>query len=187
MNSNTIASAMCAKCALIILLCILMVPTVGCQTRSQTGGLAGAGIGALVGQAIGGDTKATLIGAVVGAGVGYIIGNEQDKKAAKEYSYKTPTPLTGTKWKLISIVMDNKPDYESFLVDFRPDGTVVTTRFERGGTMTVAEERYRIVGDTLIINKRDYLINAKYRINGDLLRLDCDRFRAVLQRDQRTG
>ena len=39
-----------------------------------------AGIGALAGQAIGGDTEATLIGAGVGALAGYAIGNEQDKK-----------------------------------------------------------------------------------------------------------
>ncbi len=46
----------------------------GCND-AQSGALLGAGIGALAGQAIGGDTKATLIG----AGVGYIIGNESDK------------------------------------------------------------------------------------------------------------
>jgi len=52
----------------------------GCESDAQTGALIGAGVGALAGQAIGGDTEATLIGAGVGAGGGYIIGNEQDKK-----------------------------------------------------------------------------------------------------------
>jgi outer membrane lipoprotein SlyB len=52
----------------------------GCESDAQTGALIGAGIGALAGQAIGGDTEGTLIGAGVGAGGGYIIGNEQDKK-----------------------------------------------------------------------------------------------------------
>ena len=33
-----------------------------------------------IGQAVGGDTEATLIGAGIGAAGGYIIGNEQDKK-----------------------------------------------------------------------------------------------------------
>jgi outer membrane lipoprotein SlyB len=46
--------------------------------------LLGAGIGALAGQAIGGDTEATLIGTAVGAGAGYIIGNESDKTKAQQ-------------------------------------------------------------------------------------------------------
>ena len=72
--------------------------------------------------------------------------------------------------------------FDSMTVEFRPDGKVVTTRYEPGGTMTFTEEKYRIVGDTLIINKTDYLINAKYRIDGNKMTVDCDRFRAVLQR-----
>ena len=50
----------------------------GCND-AQSGALLGAGIGALAGQAIGGDTKATVIGAAVGGGAGYVIGNESDK------------------------------------------------------------------------------------------------------------
>ncbi len=52
----------------------------GCESDAQTGALIGAGVGAIAGQAIGGDTESTLIGAGVGAAGGYIIGNEQDKK-----------------------------------------------------------------------------------------------------------
>ena len=52
----------------------------GCESDAQTGALIGAGIGALAGQAIGGDTESTLIGAGAGAAGGYIIGNESDKK-----------------------------------------------------------------------------------------------------------
>lgn len=51
----------------------------GCQTDAQTGALIGVGVGALAGQAIGGNTEGTLIGAAAGAGLGYIIGNESDK------------------------------------------------------------------------------------------------------------
>jgi outer membrane lipoprotein SlyB len=51
----------------------------GCATEARTGGLAGAGIGALAGQAIGHDTESTLIGAAIGGAAGYIIGNERDK------------------------------------------------------------------------------------------------------------
>ncbi len=70
------------------LIIILMVVVVGlglafvsgCESDAQTGALIGTGIGAIAGQAIGGDTESTLIGAGVGAIGGYIIGNESDKK-----------------------------------------------------------------------------------------------------------
>jgi len=55
----------------------------GCESDAQTGGLVGAGIGALAGQAIGGDTEGTLIGAAVGGGAGYALGNESDKKKTR--------------------------------------------------------------------------------------------------------
>ena len=54
----------------------------GCND-AQAGTLVGAGVGALAGQAIGGDTTSTLIGTGIGAGAGYIIGNESDKEKAK--------------------------------------------------------------------------------------------------------
>ncbi len=172
----------CVNVVFATCLCILLLLSAGCETRAQTGTTMGAGIGALVGQAIGRNTQATLIGTAIGAGVGYIIGNEQDKKAAKDYDLSQPTALTGTKWKVISLVMEDKPEFETMTVEFRPDGKVVTTRYEPGGTMTITDEKYRIVGDTLIINKSDYLINARYNVSGDLLSVDCERFRAVLSR-----
>jgi uncharacterized protein YcfJ len=168
--------------ALAIFICALALSTSGCQSRAQTGTALGAGIGAIAGQAIGGNTEATLIGTAVGAGVGYIIGNEQDKKTAKEHDFSQPTALTGTKWKVISLVMEDKPEFNTMTVEFRPDGKIVTTRYESGGTMTITEERYRIVGNTLIVNKTDYLINAKYRIDANEMIVDCQQFRAVLQR-----
>lgn len=51
----------------------------GCETKAQSGALIGTGIGALAGQAIGGNTAGTLIGAGAGAAGGYIVGNEMDK------------------------------------------------------------------------------------------------------------
>lgn len=57
----------------------------GCND-AQAGSLLGAGIGALAGQAAGGDTEATLIGTGIGAGAGYIIGNESDKAKSQQYN-----------------------------------------------------------------------------------------------------
>jgi len=56
-----------------------LVFAAGCESDAQTGALIGTAIGAGAGQAIGGDTGATLIGAGIGAVGGYIIGNERDK------------------------------------------------------------------------------------------------------------
>ncbi|MHC4617850.1 MAG: glycine zipper domain-containing protein [Planctomycetota bacterium] len=167
---------------LTVCICATIITIGGCETRAQTGGLVGAGIGALAGQAIGGNTSSTLIGTAVGAGAGYIIGNEQDKKAAKKYDYNQRTPLTGTKWRVVSLVMEDKPLYESMIVEFKPNGEMVTTEHEPGGTKTITEERYRIVGNTLIISKPGYMINATYKISGNELIVDCREFRAVLQR-----
>lgn len=50
-----------------------------CATNSGTGALGGAAAGGLIGQAIGHNTGATLIGAGVGAMGGAMIGNEADK------------------------------------------------------------------------------------------------------------
>ena len=172
----------CVNIILTISLCVPPVFIGGCQSRAQTGALGGAGIGALAGQVIGGITKATLIGAAIGTGAGYLIGNSQDKKAAKAYNMSQPTALTGTKWKVISLVTEDMPEYTSILVEFKPNGEVVTTRHEPGGTMTVTEERYRIVSNTLIINKPGYIVNATYRVQGNQLTIDSEQFHAVLQR-----
>lgn len=61
----------------------------GCESDAQTGAATGALIGAGVGQLAGGDTEATLIGAAVGGGAGYMIGNEGDKKKAREQAYSS--------------------------------------------------------------------------------------------------
>jgi len=58
--------------------------TVGCESEAQKGagigGLAGAGIGAIVGHQSGHTAEGALIGGAVGAGGGYMLGNEGDKK-----------------------------------------------------------------------------------------------------------
>jgi outer membrane lipoprotein SlyB len=55
----------------------------GC-TKTEEGATWGAGIGALAGQAIGGDTGGTLIGAGIGALVGGAVGNSQDQEAQQQ-------------------------------------------------------------------------------------------------------
>ncbi|ACN16810.1 OmpF [Desulforapulum autotrophicum HRM2] len=46
------------------------------ESRTKEGVIVGAGLGAILGQAIGGDTEGTLIGAGLGAAIGGVAGNQ---------------------------------------------------------------------------------------------------------------
>lgn len=174
------------------MICVLAMILVGCETAGRTGALAGGGIGALAGQMIGGNTESTLIGAAVGTGIGYIIGNEKDKKHAKEmtqetkahnYAHDEVKPLGGTRWLVMDLApKDRVPPYASKIVEFRKYGRVITTTTNSDGTVDVTDERYRVVGNTLVVNKPGLLINARYGITGDEMIVSADDFRAVLKR-----
>jgi hypothetical protein len=166
---------------IICCICLSWLP-VGCESHAKTDALIGTGVGALIGQAIGGDTGATLIGAGVGAGAGYLIGNHQDKKAAAEHDYSTATPLTGTEWMLSDLTMKNKPQYQSYTLKFTKDGKIVSTLIKPDGTKKIEEERYRIVDSTIVVHKDDYIINAKYALYGNELVITTDKFKAVLNK-----
>ena len=74
------------KCKTLTLLSVTAIILSGCAstgTSNTTDGLlGGAAMGALAGQLIGGDTKATLIGAAVGAAAGGLIGYSLDQQAS---------------------------------------------------------------------------------------------------------
>ena len=177
---------------LVGLTCVLTVFVAGCETGGKTGALAGAGIGALAGQAIGGDTSSTLIGAAAGTGIGYMIGNEKDKKHAKEmnqeakahnYTHNEVGPLGGTRWLVVDIAPKEKVQpYASKFVEFRPHGRVITTTTNADGSVDLTDERYRVVGNALIVNKPGLLINATYGIAGNEMIVSAEDFRAVLKR-----
>jgi hypothetical protein len=69
---------------LFIIISTGLVFTAGCENNAQSGtalgGLAGAGIGAIIGNQSGNAATGALIGGAVGAGGGYMVGNEADKK-----------------------------------------------------------------------------------------------------------
>ena len=69
-----VAGILITTCFLLIM---ALVAVLRCLSKSPSDG-------ALAGQAIGGNTKGTLIGAGIGALGGYIVGNEMDKKREKE-------------------------------------------------------------------------------------------------------
>ena len=77
---------------MIVSILSVMLLTVSCATipedryNTQKGAAIGAGIGALLGQAIGHDTEATLLGAGIGTVVGAVAGNavDQDHQASRD-------------------------------------------------------------------------------------------------------
>lgn len=86
---------------LVVVLCCSFVVT-GCVSggNGRGGALLGSIGGALVGQAIGRDTKSTMIGAVIGTMAGYAIGNEMDKadRSNLNYSYENVPPGKTSVW-----------------------------------------------------------------------------------------
>ena len=80
------------KSILSLLILSVIFLSVSCATipedryNTQKGAVIGAGIGALLGQAIGRDTEGTLLGAGIGTVIGAIAGNavDQDYQAARD-------------------------------------------------------------------------------------------------------
>ena len=177
---------------IVLFSCCALLALTGCATSAQTGALGGAGAGALMGQMIGHSTKSTLIGAGIGLGLGYIIGNEMDKKKAQEksattkannYKHNETANLGGTRWKQTSInPKPQEPESGVVVLEFQRGGHLITTTTYRDGTVDVEDERYRVVGSTLVINRPGYLINAKYNIDGSMLIVDAENYSAVYQR-----
>lgn len=167
------------------LLCACAAIGAGCQTRGQTGAVAGAGVGALIGQAVGGNTTATLIGAGIGTGVGYIIGNEQDKQAAEQRQVVTTQetyPLAGTTWQVVSWIPTDTKKFRSAEVSFYSNGTMRSTETLLDGQNIEKNERFRIVGQTLIVTGTGFLVNSRFSMRGNELILDTERVSVVLRR-----
>lgn len=160
----------------------------GCATKGQTGALSGAGVGALVGgiaAGSGSELAGAAVGAGIGAGLGYLIGNEMDKEEAQKRQKATEEelrPLAGTTWQVVSVVPKPDKPFKSIVSHFRPDGTVLTTKTLENGRVEKDVEKYRIVGKTLIVNKTDYVINARFKVEGDKLYVDTEKRSIVCQR-----
>lgn len=160
------------------------------SSGKKKGTLWGAGLGAVAGGVIGGHGSDALIGAAVGAGVGYVIGNESDKKKAEEMSAQSPKgthnetgPFGGTTWKLQDwSPKSGKEAFKTKVFTFGKDGWLTTHTTNKDGSKTTDRENYRVVGDTLIVNKGDYLLNFKFAIQGDQLTADSEKLRVLLKR-----
>ena len=139
-----------------------------CSGSKETAPPEGSGIGGMAGAASSNGAGG------VGSGVGYVIGDPTDEAKAKEMTAKgTPVevaPLGGTRWELVSLnTMRTVGPYTKKVLEFRPDAHVITTTTRPDGKVVVFDEAYRVVGNTLIVNKPGYLVNARYRFEGDRL------------------
>jgi len=171
--------------AFLVVASVVVTVCAACATKAQTGLAAGSGIGALMGQLIGRDTKGTLIGAGVGAGLGYIIGNEMDKSEAKSretVKSEETQPLGGTTWQVVSMNPIPKEPFKTMTIRFDSNGTIVTTKTYANGTVKEDIEKYRIVGSTLIISDVDYIVNSRFKIDGNQMIMDTTDTSIVLKR-----
>ena len=85
----------------VLLLSMFALSSCGGQlTKGQAGAGIGAAGGAIVGQAIGKSTEATLIGMAVGTMLGYSVGNEMDKYDRQQLNtvYETGASGRPTAW-----------------------------------------------------------------------------------------
>jgi hypothetical protein len=189
----------------------------GCETQRGTGTVAGAGIGALIGQAAGGNTQSTVIGAAIGAGAGHAVGSAGDRRTAErerdaaqteavlaqnraEQAEREaaiaraernqaiapfqlpPSPLNNTTWQLLTISPEPDPPVRSMVVEFRPDGSLVTKRVYTDGSFVTESETFSVVGDTLVINRPGQVVLSQFAIAGNQLIMTCERARTVLMR-----
>jgi hypothetical protein len=156
----------------------------------KKGMLWGAGLGLVTGGIIGGHGSDALIGAAVGTGIGYIVGNESDKKKAEQMNAQSKNathsetgPFAGTTWRLQDwSPKTGKEQWKSKSFAFGKDGWVTTTTTHKDGRKATERENYRVVDNTLIVNKGDYLVNYKFAIQGDQLTVDASKGRAILKR-----
>lgn len=174
---------------MIVVVLSLSLLAAGCESKRQTGALAGAGAGALVGALVtGGGTGSKIGGALIGAGIGalggYVIGNEMDRKDAQSRQVREDElrPLAGTSWKLVKITPKPVDRIRSMTSTYHNDGSVVTSTVYADGRTETETEKYRIVGSTIIFSKPDYVVNARYALQGNKLTLDTGDSTVVFER-----
>lgn len=170
---------------------MMVTALAGCATDAGRGAGWGAGLGAIAGGLYGGHGSDALIGAAIGTGIGYVVGNESDKRKAQAmtqqsapaYNHNETGPFGGTSWRLVDWApKSGNEGFKSKTFAFGRDGWVRTTTVGNDGRTDTDTENYRVVGDTLIVNKGDYLINYKYRMQGDQLTVDTSKLRVTLRR-----
>jgi outer membrane lipoprotein SlyB len=133
---------------LILALLVWTVYVAGCESKAGTGTLIGAAGGALLGQAIGGNTTGTLIGAAAGAGGGALIGHSMDKSDEKKDKQKAASsasaasdPNTVTVW-----LTNANGSQTPVKLTRNADGSYTGPKGERYQTMPTEEQLKPVYG-----------------------------------------
>jgi surface antigen len=80
----------------LIIACFFLSSCADMPKKGQMGAVGGAAGGALLGQIIGHNTEATLIGAAIGGLLGYIVGNEMDKYDREQLNHVYERGVSGS-------------------------------------------------------------------------------------------
>lgn len=137
--------------ALVFTLSAMAVLATGCanMTETQRSAAIGAGVGALAGAAIGGDTKGAAIGAGVGALGGYVWSKQmQDKKAAMEKATAgTGVGVSQTADNQLKLNIPSDISFDTGRANIKPKLQPILNQFAQGlGSQPNTE--IRIVGHT---------------------------------------
>jgi uncharacterized protein YcfJ len=120
----------------------------GCESKAGTGALIGAGGGALLGQAIGGNTTGTLIGAAAGAAGGALIGHTMDKSDEKKEKEKAASSAPAASDSNTVTVWLTNPNGSQTPVKLtrNADGSYTGPKGERYQTMPTEEQLKPVYG-----------------------------------------
>ena len=156
----------------LILALALVVTSTLAQARQNgaDGFFWGAGSGALIGQAIGRNTEATLIGTAVGGMLGYIVGNERDKNGFESRVTYGTAPRQYSRTRYVTVVPPQRSQPEPICretemlaeIDGRAEKVYGTACLQNGEWIVQGPE---LVSQTVIIekNKRHSKRNAGYK------------------------
>ena len=88
----------------------------------------------------------------------------------------------GSTWRVLSIV-SKKPasEYQSMVLTFQTNTKLTTLTILKDGKATTQVESYRVVDDVIVISGKDYIINAKYSIEGKQMIIVAPDIRIVME------
>ena len=184
----------------ILLVIVIASSVAGCGTTNTS---KGASTGAIVGGLVDGWGGAAA-GALIGGGIGYAVDHSEDKKKTQElkerevsalesssissdpktaYRPANSNPLTGSTWRVISLVDSEKktPEFKSMVITFQTNTKATTLILWADGRTETYGESYTVVDDALVFTGKDYVTNAKYSINGKQMVLVTPKMRVVLE------
>lgn len=182
---------------------LLVAVAVGITACGSTATSQGATSGALVGGLVDG-WRGAAAGAIIGGGIGYAIDSSEDKKQRRElkqreiaalerssitrspstsYRPANRNPLTGSTWRVISLVDDEKktPEFKSMVVTFTTNNKATTLILWADGRAETFVESYTVVDDALVFSGKGYVNSTKYSINNKQMVVVVPTMRVVLE------